>query len=216
MIIVLQVKSSFKHPIIIEYKSYQQHKTQIKPESYNFLPQTSKCHQESYYDCLALELDKFDFNQTKCTKKCIPKVLSYKGGRNYSTPFCQTGTDEKCAKQLFKKRQSDVTFENNFTKIIDSKCKQSCTILQYSALEVGSGPKKALDESHDLYEFRYEFGNADNKMKAFHEYLIYDSMGMIGSVGGTFGMFIGFSMTGVISTIIEFFKESKIGRNILV
>ena len=185
----------------------------IEPEIYHFLPETSKCHdEESYYDCLTSELDKFDFNQTSCAKKCIPKVLSYNGGRNYSTPFCQTGTDEKCAKQLFKKRQSDVTFENNFTKIIDSKCKQSCTILQYSALEVGSGPKRALVESHDLYEFRYEFGNADNKMKAFHEYLIYDSMGMIGSVGGTFGMFIGFSMTGVISSMIEFFK----GRKILV
>ena len=68
-----------------------------------------------------------------------------------------------------------------------------------------------MNESLDLYEFRYEFGNADNKMKAFHEYLIYDSMGMIGSVGGTFGMFIGFSMTGVISSMIEFFK----GREIL-
>ena len=182
----------------------------IEPEIYHLLPETSKCHDdESYYDCLTSELDKFDFNQTKCTKKCIPKVLSYKGGRNYSTPFCQTGTDEKCAKQLFKKRQSDVTVENNFTKIVDLKCKQSCTILQYSALEVGSGP---MNESLDLYEFRYEFGNADNKMKAFHEYLIYDSMGMIGSVGGTFGMFIGFSMTGVISSMIEFFK----GRKILV
>ena len=141
-----------------------------------------------------------------CRRKCIPGSFSY--ARIYSTPFCQTEKDEKCAKQLFKKRQSDVTVENNFTKIVDLKCKQSCTILQYSALEVGSGP---MNESLDLYEFRYEFGNADNKMKAFHEYLIYDSMGMIGSVGGTFGMFIGFSMTGVISSMIEFFK----GREIL-
>ena len=53
-------------------------------------------------------------------------------------------------------------------------------------------------------------------MKAFHEYIITDTMGMIGSVGGTFGMFIGFSMTGVISSIIEFFKERRIGRKNLV
>ena len=53
-------------------------------------------------------------------------------------------------------------------------------------------------------------------MKAFHEYIITDTMGMIGSVGGTLGIFIGFSMTGVISSIIEFFKERKIGRNIVV
>ena len=48
-------------------------------------------------------------------------------------------------------------------------------------------------------------------MKAFHEYLIYDAMAMIGSVGGTFGLFIGFSMTGVIASLIESFKNSKIG-----
>ena len=50
----------------------------IKPESYIFLPETSKCHQESYYDCLASELDKFDFNQTNCTTKCIPEISALK------------------------------------------------------------------------------------------------------------------------------------------
>ena len=59
----------------------------IKPESYNFLSQTSKCHKESYYDCLAMELDKFDFDETSCTTKCIPRMFSF--GKNHSTPFCQ-------------------------------------------------------------------------------------------------------------------------------
>ena len=37
---------------------------------------------------------------------------------------------------------------------------------------------------------------------------------MIGSVGGTFGMFIGFSVTGFISSAIEFLKEFKCMRRI--
>ena len=32
--------------------------------------------------------------------------------------------------------------------------------------------------------------------KVYEEYLIFDAIGMIGSVGGTLGMFIGFSMIG--------------------
>ena len=108
--------------------------------------------------------------------------------------------------------------ENSFTNKVDFKCKHSCNILQYSGFETQreNSVSTSQPELYDYCGFTYHFGNADNKMKAFHEYLIYDSMGMIGSVGGTFGMFIGFSMTGVISSIIGFFKERKIGRNILV
>ena len=39
-------------------------------------------------------------------------------------------------------------------------------------------------------------------------------MGMIGSVGGTFGIFIGFSVTGFISSAIEFLKKFKHARRI--
>ena len=42
----------------------------IKPETYHFLPQTSKCHKESYYDCIASELNELDY-QGICEKKCI-------------------------------------------------------------------------------------------------------------------------------------------------
>ena len=180
----------------------------IKPESYNFLPQTSKCHQESYYNCLTSELDKFDFSQTSCITKCIPGMFSYR--KNYSSPFCQNFEDNACAQNIFDNSHNNI--ENNFTKIVNLRCKHACTILQYSGMEVAAFSLGSLSKTHNIYEGRYRFENADNKMKVFHEYLIYDSMGMIGSVGGTFGMFIGFSMTGVISSIIEFFKEQRIGR----
>ena len=49
-----------------------------------------------------------------------------------------------------------------------------------------------------------------NKMVVHVEYFIYNTMGMIGSVGGTFGLFIGFSVTGFISSAIEFLKKNQI------
>ena len=80
--------------------------------------------------------------------------------------------------------------------------------MHYSGLDVRETSKfSSKPELYDICEFKNQFGNADNKMKVFHEYLIYDTMSMIGSVGGTLGIFIGFSMTGVISSFIALFKE---------
>ena len=41
------------------------------------------------------------------------------------------------------------------------------------------------------------------------EYLIYDDIGLIGSVGGTLGMFIGFSFSGIITCFFNFLKQFK-------
>ena len=53
-----------------------------------------------------------------------------------------------------------------------------------------------------------------NRMVVHVEYFIYNTMGTIGSVGGTFGLFIGFSVTGFISSAIEFLKKFKYARRI--
>ena len=53
-----------------------------------------------------------------------------------------------------------------------------------------------------------------NWMVVYEEYLIYNAMGMIGTIGGTFGMFIGFSVTGFISSVVEFLKKFKHARRI--
>ena len=57
------------------------------------------------------------------------------------------------------------------------------------------------------YEFTYEF--SEHPGKVFEEYLIYDIMDMIGSVGGTLGMFIGFSLDGVVTWVIGYIKQCK-------
>ena len=44
------------------------------------------------------------------------------------------------------------------------------------------------------------------KISVSKEYLIYDFIGMIGSVGGTIGMFIGFSFFDVIGRLSTYLK----------
>ena len=43
-------------------------------------------------------------------------------------------------------------------------------------------------------------------MKVYEEYIIIDAMGMIGSVGGTLGLFIGFSFSNVINLLIGYLQ----------
>ena len=47
-----------------------------------------------------------------------------------------------------------------------------------------------------------------NSTKLYDEYLIYDEINTIASVGGTLGMCIGFSFTGLISCMITFLKNT--------
>ena len=54
----------------------------IRPKKHHFLKQTSKCHQESYYECIGSELNKLiSQGASNCTNKCMPIVFSF--GNNY-------------------------------------------------------------------------------------------------------------------------------------
>ena len=59
---------------------------------------------------------------------------------------------------------TECKIKNNFTEVIDVKCKHSCTILQYSGLEVEESSKFSSEpELHDVCKFMYQFGNTDNR-----------------------------------------------------
>ena len=175
------------------------------PEKYHHLKMLSKCHEEPFYDCIATELDKFDF-EGLCDKKCIPKLFRF--GKNYTTPFCQNQMEDNCANGIIKKMvQNNQINNNNTTQKFKSTCKKACNILQYSGNFMSNISPFRTRDNKSQYQFYYEFANSENRCNIFQEYLIYDTMGMIGSVGGTLGMFIGFSMTGVISSLIGYFGK---------
>ena len=48
------------------------------------------------------------------------------------------------------------------------------------------------------------------KAKTYEEYLITDGITLIGSVGGTLGLFIGFTINNVVFFIVDFFKSQVI------
>ena len=62
--------------------------------------------------------------------------------------------------------------------------------------------ERISDEGNNTYEIYYEFA-PPMKVMSLQEYLIFDMVGMIGSVGGTLGMCIGFSFSGLTTNILN-------------
>ena len=82
---------------------------------------------------------------------------------------------------------------------------KTCTILQYSG-EVEfdadvSGWDPPLYGTHQVY-LGYNFA-PPRTITIHEEYLIYDTIGLIGSIGGTLGMFIGFSFSSTLGALMQ-------------
>ena len=63
-----------------------------------------------------------------------------------------------------------------------------------------------VEEGNSTYEIYYEFA-PPMKVTSLQEYLIFDMVGMIGSVGGTLGMCIGFSFSGITTNLLNFMER---------
>ena len=150
----------------------------MKPQKTKYLKEMGKCQEESYYDCLSSHIDGMT-ELNDCTKKCIPNAFSTIGGRKYSTAFCRNDTfNQQCiAKQILDK--------------VGSKCKKSCSTMEYyGEIEINM-------PYGEIYQSKYKGWNAywvtykfKSEAKVYEEYLICDTIGMIGSVGGTIGLLI--------------------------
>ena len=151
----------------------------MRPQKTKYLEQLGNCQKEAYYECIASELDVIEFNE--CTKKCIPNVFSNMG-KNYSTPFCQNDTvSQQCILNHILKQ-----------KKVGSKCKKSCSNLEYFGEVLLNCPYQSEDDDYEnwnVYWLQYKLTNLNLVSKVWEEYVIYDIIGMIGSVGGTLGIF---------------------------
>ena len=118
---------------------------------------------------------------------------------NIKAPKCETTEED------------DYSLWNIYTKgfLYKHKCPKPCSILEYSG-------------KVDYWEPKYNAGNPNNTMiiylkfqspevlTIYEEYLIYDFNGMLGSIGGTLGMFIGFSFSSIIELFINLLKKCKL------
>ena len=110
-------------------------------------------------------------------------------------PLCEE-QEQACANNL-----TVHIFRDTTTQI----CPKLCHIVQYSG-------KLIMVYNHKQgpynYSFRYRFAPPHTE-KIFEEYLIYDIVNMVGSVGGNLGMWIGFSFTGIISNLMKMIRNRR-------
>ena len=150
----------------------------IEPQMTKYLEETGECQLEPYYGCIGNQLDEMEFNN--CSNKCIHKAFSNLG-RNYSTPFCEDDSDNECARKIVHK----IT-----TKRIVSNCKKSCSNLEYFGQISRIMPTFSnKGKNWNMYHLRYILNNPDFEAMVYEEYFIYDTIGLIASVGGTLGTY---------------------------
>ena len=104
-------------------------------------------------------------------------------------PDCST-KDKDCFTEMISKTRANMT-------------EQPCTQLKYQVqnYEEELPPEETQWELPQRVVFAMSFGNP--KAKVFMEYIIYDFVATISAIGGTLGLCIGFSFTGVASILLE-------------
>ena len=113
--------------------------------------------------------------------------------KNHASSSCQTKYEYQCLNRIL-----DMVLFDFFLK---GSLRKTCDTLEYSG-EI----RLRKEPVEDFKKIRFQY-NLDRIMKVQEEYLIYDEVGMIGSVGGTFGMFIGFSFANIVSQILNLIEK---------
>ena len=81
-----------------------------------------------------------------------------------------------------------------------SKCLKQCKV-KSSALDVTEIEQEPF---HPIGDVQVSLFLIVTPEQVFHkEYLVYDDIGMIGSIGGSLGLFVGFSMYDTLCMIVD-------------
>ena len=141
--------------------------------------------------CLARQqLECFYSEQNRCKNKCL--MNTYKGVfdmyPNKTLQACRTKYASKCNAAMI------ACYFSNTTKI----CLDPCNVEIYTTNTYLFERQK--DKQNITLYLKYQ----SMTMDVSEEYLVYDFPNFIGTLGGSLGLFIGFSYTGFIGSIIDF------------
>ena len=166
----------------------------LKEERYHYLQDKSPCRYESYLHCIGSQLVKADFQECpmKCLAHSVPKTVDVEE----KIPICKARSVAwKCS--------------HKYGLNLVRKLKENATCLERACKTTHYDGKIVFEESHpesplvhpDSRSFSYTF--LRTSVAIHEEYLIYDFVGMLGSIGGTLGMCIGFSFVGLSSVLLN-------------
>ena len=154
---------------------------EVQPQKTVLMKSQLKCSDGGFYQCFHSELIEQNFDH--CPRRCF-SISTYLN----AMPICETLEEFQCSHEITEKLKKD------------SKCLPACTQINYSIESQFDEDQENSDAKRNItvaYKFRKP------KMKVEEEFLVHDFVGMLGSIGGTLGLFIGFSLFGLISFILE-------------
>ena len=142
-------------------------------------------------------------NFTSCPSKCMHPALRLIGGTNLSDiPACKSEEENHC----FWKN----IYFNLYSRTKYDTCPRQCTIQEYSGrIDYLKEKKEPSCEEGKNSTLTFSVRFASPYMMTFsEEYLIYNVLGMVGSVGGTLGLFLGFSFYDTIVKLTTLIRKN--------
>ena len=182
-------KESEEFLVHFEINSSKSYELKLKSEQTNFIANEDKCSTEkSYYQCIGQEILKF--------KYCYP--LYYKDlvtlAAHQNLTICQTFLENS---QMKSKLFEFLIESNSF-----QKCKPFCSFYGYKGkISQRQGGFASEIGGSNSVTFIYSWQSTD--LMISQEYLVYDIIGIIGSIGGSLGLFLGFSFLEFIIGILN-------------
>ena len=161
----------------------------IKPKKHILLEEKGKCRLDLYTNVFN---ENFLQNIAQCPKPCKPPNYWQKCLGFDMRP--EIGRLPQC-------HGNPECFEHQFTNTIANTTAEPCTKLQYQ-VEVNQEERK--DKGQVVY-FKLLI---DPTVAVEEEYMIFDTVSMIGAIGGTMGLLMGFSCTGVVSAAISMLEKA--------
>ena len=149
---------------------------------------------ENFKDVIDRRLSR---QEITCPNPCW--MIAYDGLDVTKWPVCKKLEDYKCMMKEFER----LLFFNSADENMTYRSK-SCNILEFHGYKLYYTPKTQIDKSsnhHRTLHWLYIFQSQNVQVQ--EEYFVYDFTGFVGSVGGTFGLFIGFSFWSFLNTVIE-------------
>ena len=158
-------------------------------------------------------------NYSTC-EKCLPVSLPvHKNVIKTSfekLPFCKTLKELKCMKTKMEKFYKSIST----SKI----CPSTCNVIEYKGNKMSfkiaqlhafwlkiddhlGRPLVQTGQKQDTISITWSYTFTSEFTDVYEEYLVYDTTGIIGSVGGTLGLFVGFSFRDVIFYLIDYLKD---------
>ena len=154
-----------------------------------FINYTSTCRKFLTTSCEKDKLAKIDFSNVSdpCLAVSLPSSIMRMKEINHLSTDCKDITNFLDSLFIF----------SDYLQECETQCEKHCSEITYS------GKVTWIIKSDKAYDVSWENKFASDNVEIHEEYVLMDLTGVIGGLGGTLGLFIGFSFRDIVVWILQ-------------